>query len=101
MRRLAVVALLFAPSLVRAEDKRCIDAQLTPANDLQLVAWIETTTGTFVDTIFITQQTGTFGLGNRPGRFDFNSGPNWPYGRRITVFPVWAGRHGVRFQIGR
>ena len=31
-----------------------------------------------------------YGLGNRPGRFDFNSGPLWPYGRRITTFPVWA-----------
>src|SRR6185503_15255952 len=33
-----------------------------------------------------------YGLGNRPGRFDFNSGPMWPYGRRETVFPVWAHR---------
>ena len=40
-----------------------------------------------------------YGLGNRPGRFDFNSGPPssdlWPYGRRVTTFPVWAHRHGL------
>ena len=52
--------------------------------------------GDYIDTIYITQQTGTFGLGNRPGRFDFNSGPHWPYGRRITTFPVWShARHRV------
>lgn len=67
----------------------------------QIVAWVETTNGVFVDTAYITAQTGTFGLGNRPGRFDFNSGPHWPYGRRITVFPVWAHRHGLSWdQVG-
>jgi fibronectin type III domain protein len=68
-----------------------------PQIDPQIVAWIEKPSGQFVKTVFITQQTGHYGLGNRPGRFDFNSGPNWPYGRRITVFPVWANRHGVAF----
>ncbi len=61
----------------------------------QIVAWVEDTAGQYVDTIFITQQTGSFGLGNRPGRFDFNSGPKWPYGRRVTVFPVWAHRRAA------
>jgi hypothetical protein len=63
----------------------------------QIVAWIEKPSGEYVQTIYITQQTGRYGIGNRPGRFDFNSGPGWPYGRRITVFPVWANRHGVVF----
>lgn len=63
----------------------------------QIVAWIEDTSGNYVDTIFITQQTGTYGLGNRPGRVDFNSGPSWPYGRRLGVFPVWSHRHGLSF----
>jgi hypothetical protein len=61
----------------------------------QIVAWIEDTAGNYVDTVFITQQTGTFGLGNRPGRWDFNSGPRWPYGRRLTVFPIWAHRRAA------
>lgn len=61
---------------------------------LSIVAWLETPAGELVDTIFITEQVGTYGLGNRPGRMDFNSGPDWPYGRRITTFPVWAHRHG-------
>ena len=69
----------------------------SPEIDPQIVAWLEKPSGEFVQTIFITQQTGRFGLGNRPGRFDFNSGPNWPYGRRITVFPVWSNKHGIVF----
>lgn len=56
----------------------------------QIVVWLEDAAGNYKETLFITQQTGTYGLGNRPGRFDFNSGPHWPYGRRLTVFPVWA-----------
>ncbi|MGN6104171.1 MAG: CFI-box-CTERM domain-containing protein [Kofleriaceae bacterium] len=60
---------------------------------VQVVAWLEDASGTYRQTVMITRQTGTFGLGNRPGRYDFNSGPMWPYGRRTTVFPVWAHRY--------
>ena len=77
---------------------RCVDVSFTPSDNLQIVAWIATAAGDYVDTLFITQQTGTFGLGNRPGRFDFNSGPIWPYGRRITTFPVWSHANGQAFE---
>lgn len=63
----------------------------------QIVAWIEDRNGVYVDTVFITQETGIYGLGNRPGRFDLNSGPLWPYGRRVTTFPVWSHKHGLEF----
>src|SRR4051812_7716319 len=96
----AVLALVGAPAF--GEDKRCIHVDYKPMGrpDLtagknpgsQIVAWLEDGSGKFVDTIYITAQTGTYGLGNRPGRVDFNSGPFWPYGRRITTFPVWAHR---------
>lgn len=101
--------LLVSPRLALAGGGACrvLDVDYLPAQGtnpdvtlrvpLQVVAWIETADGTYVDTVFITQQTGTYGLGNRPGRFDFNSGPAWPYGRRITTFPVWAHRHGLEF----
>jgi len=69
----------------------------SPAIAPQIVAWLETPAGQYVQTIYITQQTGRYGLGNRPGRFDFNSGPRWPYGRRTTVFPVWASKQPVEF----
>ena len=89
-----------------AGDCHVVDLDFAPAESpngpgmrfpIQMAAWIEDTGGVYVDTIYITQQTGTFGLGNRPGRYDFNSGPRWPYGRRITVLPVWAHRHGLTF----
>jgi hypothetical protein len=110
IRRLAwVVApcLAIGPSTAGAAGEcHVVDLDFTPAESpnqtgmqfpLQMVAWIEDLQGNYVETIFITQQTGTFGLGNRPGRFDFNSGPRWPYGRRLTVLPVWAHRHGITF----
>ncbi|HWO25347.1 MAG TPA: fibronectin type III domain-containing protein [Kofleriaceae bacterium] len=93
------LALLPAPSA--AEQCQVVDVDFLPADlpggvmkrPLQIVAWIEDGQGKFVETIFITRQVGTFGLGNRPGRWDFNSGPLWPYGRREGVLPVWAHRY--------
>jgi hypothetical protein len=99
MRAGAVALLLLVCQTASADDARCIDVQFTPTDKLQIVAWIETASGQYLDTLYITQQTGSFGLGNRPGRFDFNSGPMWPYGRRITTFPVWAHRHGHAFPV--
>jgi hypothetical protein len=94
---LLFIPLWAAPTTARADTTSCVDVQFTPTDQLQIVAWVETASGQYVDTLYITQQTGSFGLGNRPGRFDFNSGPNWPYGRRITTFPVWSHRHGIEF----
>ncbi len=97
---------LLAPRAADADNAcRVVDVSFTPTDGLQMVGWVEKPDGTFVDTIYITQKTGRYGLGNRPGRFDFNSGPPpsaghddmWPYGRRITTFPVWAHRHGKTF----
>ena len=97
---LAAPLVVFASAAAEAEGQRCIHVDVMPtartdlsggkSRGVQMVAWIEDTSGTFVDTAFITAQTGSFGIGNRPGRPDFNSGPNWPYGRRESVFPVWA-----------
>ncbi|HEY1548169.1 MAG TPA: fibronectin type III domain-containing protein [Kofleriaceae bacterium] len=99
MRCPATVAMLLAATTAtaNADSKRCIAAELTPSPDLQIVVWLEDAQGNFIDTLFVTQQTGTYGLGNRPGRFDFNSGPMWPYGRRVDTFPVWAHRNGQSF----
>ena len=101
-QNLVLIALLALAGTARA-DNQCRLVRLTfePTDQLQIVGWIEKADGTFVDTIYLTQKIGRFGLGNRPGRFDFNSGPvlndMWPYGRRITTFPVWAHRHGKTF----
>jgi hypothetical protein len=94
-------SLALSPATTAAEQCQVVDVDFTPAQlasgsmrlPLQIVAWIEDPSGKFIETVFITRQTGTFGLGNRPGRSDFNSGPLWPYGRRTGVFPVWAHRY--------
>jgi hypothetical protein len=116
--RVALLAPLTAlgpqPAEAGGADCRVGEVDFVPADltggpmrtPLQIVAWIEDAAGTFIDTVYITAATGTYGLGNRPGRFDFNSGPMWPFGRRTTVFPVWAHRHGrtwseLVFQNGR
>jgi hypothetical protein len=76
---------------------RALEVQFTPLGDPQIAIWIETAGGAFVDTIMVTRLIGTFGLGNRPGRFDFGGGYLWPYGRREHALPVWAHRRGVAY----
>jgi hypothetical protein len=104
----AVLAGLDAAGTAHAETRcRTLAVDFLPAESpnadptlrmpLQIVAWLETADGAFVETLFITQAVGTYGIGNRPGRFDFNSGPLWPYGRRTTVFPVWAHKKPLDF----
>ncbi len=78
---------------------RVVQLEMTPTPDLQIVAWVEDREGNYIDTAFITRTTGSYGLGNRPGIMEFDSGPLWPYGRRVTTFPVWAGRHGMSWPL--
>jgi hypothetical protein len=103
-----ILALLLVPQ-GRADAQTCrvVDIAFTPGGFAatgeepeivpQIVAWLEKPTGEYVDTMYITNQTGRYGMANRPGRFDFNTGPNWPYGRRVTVFPVWSNRQPLKF----
>ncbi|HTR51086.1 MAG TPA: fibronectin type III domain-containing protein [Kofleriaceae bacterium] len=100
--RALVIACVLAPAgVVRGDAGQChvVAIDFVPTDQLQIAAWVEQPDGTFVDTIYLTQKVGLFGLGNRPGRFDFNSGPIvhdlWPYGRRVTVLPVWANRRAA------
>ncbi len=107
--RVLFALVLMASGHAWAEQGVChvVDVQLQPQKrtDLrpgrqhapQIVIWVEDASGAFVDTVFITQKTGTYGIGNRPGRADFNSAPLWPYGKRITTFPVWADKKPERF----
>jgi hypothetical protein len=100
---LAAAALLAGDlgSHAQGEEPECrvVEFEVMPTDDLQMVVWLEDAAGNYVDTLFITRKTGSYGLGNRPGIMDFNSGPWWPYGRRVTTFPVWAHRHGKSFPL--
>ncbi len=107
MKRWVLFAVLGSTVPAAADPTQCkiVDTTLQPStgNDdrfpPQIVAWIEDPSGGFVETAFITQAVGTYGLGNRPGRFDFNSARWWPYGRRITTFPVWSTKQPLRWPL--
>ena len=65
----------------------------------QIAVWVESADGaTFVDTAMVTNAVALYGIGNRPGRWDFRSGPLFPYGRRPMALPVWAHRRGVQYR---
>lgn len=65
----------------------------------QVAVWVESADGArFVDTVMVTNAVGLYGIGNRPGRWDFRSGPRFPYGRRPMALPVWAHRRGQTYQ---
>ncbi len=97
--------MVLAPATALADRPAgvCVDVgvDFTPTDSMQIVAWVEKTDGTYVDTVYVTHKIGRFGLGNRPGRSDFNTGSptgdTFPYGRRTMTFPVWAHRHGKTF----
>jgi hypothetical protein len=111
----SIVALAVLAMTIRADAAdQCVNltVHFTPTDSLQTVVWItkdDPPAYTYVDTLYITAKTGHFGMGNRPGRMDFNSGPPpnpaagitemWPYGRRINTFPVWAHKHGHTFPL--
>lgn len=100
----ASIALSIVVALPAAAQQRVMDLYFRPTRHASLVAWAEQidpanpdAPGTFMGTILLTQLVGRYGLGNRPGASEMNSGWRWPYGRREGVLPVWAHRHGIQF----
>src|SRR5687767_7410274 len=91
---IATIGLLLA---AQVGTDRAFEVEFTPLGNPQIAVWLETADGTFVDTVMVTRLIGTFGLGNRPGRYDFGGGHLWPYGRREHALPVWAHRRGVTY----
>jgi hypothetical protein len=60
----------------------------------QIAVWIETADHALVDTLMVTSLTATRGIGNRPGIWNFRSGPKFPYGKRWMALPLWAYARG-------
>lgn len=87
------------PSDATPPDTRVLRVEMRPSPNLQIVVWLEDAAGAFIDTIMITDAVGRYGLCNRPGIMEFNSGPRWPHGRRTSTFPVWAHRHGQEYPL--
>jgi hypothetical protein len=82
--------------LVRDPAGACHFDETHPDFGPQVAVWIEAADSSrFVDTLMVTNAVALYGIGNRPGRWDFRSGPRFPYGRRPMALPVWAHRRGI------
>jgi hypothetical protein len=89
----------FQPDCYRPDpSSACVQtvARLDPGP--QIAVWVQSADGTqFVDTLMVTNLTAVRGIGNRPGRWDFLSGPWFPYGKRQMALPIWAHARGVLY----
>jgi hypothetical protein len=88
----------FQPDCFRAADgSTCL--QKVDKLDLgpQIAVWIETADHQFVDTLMVTNMVAARGLGNRPGEWNFLSGPKFPYGKRTMALPIWAHARNVLY----
>ena len=65
----------------------------------QIAVWVENADrSVFVDTLFVTNQVGARGIGNRPGLSNFVSSPKSPYGKRQMALPIWAHSRGKLYR---
>jgi len=88
----------FQPDCFRP-DERSACVQSVSHMDLgpQIAVWLQDSSGAFVDTLMVTNATSVRGIGNRPGRWDFLSGPLFPYGKRTMSLPIWAHARGKTY----
>lgn len=88
-----------ATTSARAQNQSRLTFHLQPAKRVQLAVWVESDTGAQFRTVLLTSSVARYGIGNRPGALEMNSGFHWPYGRREGVLPVWGNRRiGVGHQ---
>ncbi len=89
---LALLALLALPASApaTARAQRILEIGFTPTRRAQIAVWIADADGNYLRTLSLTQSVSLYGIGNRPGALEMNSGFRWPYGRREGVLPVWA-----------
>ena len=94
---LALLSALVAAPARADDDDVLLEIHYEPVPDLQIAIWVTDAEGNFVQDVFVTQSTGTLGIGNRPGRWDFLSSWRFPYGPRPQVLPVWAHARGKTY----
>ncbi|MBX3268660.1 MAG: hypothetical protein KF729_00270 [Sandaracinaceae bacterium] len=98
--RLAFLVTLLLASTAAAQARR-VEVRFTPTARAQLAVWIESADEERFATLRLTQSVSYYGIGNRPGALQMNSGFRWPFGRREGTLPIWAHRRlahqGVAF----
>lgn len=94
LRGLIALGVLAAPGSAVAADDVLVELHFKPVPNAQIAIWLTDANGEFVQDVLVTQSTGTLGIGNRPGRWDFLSSWRFPYGPRPQVLPVWAHARG-------
>src|SRR3954468_7410636 len=89
---------VFQPDCFRADaSSPCVQSVSHMNLGPQIAVWLQDSSGKFVDTLMVTNATSVRGIGNRPGRSDFLSGPLFPYGKRIMSLPIWAHARGKTY----
>jgi hypothetical protein len=90
------VAYTFQPDCYHPDGAGTACRQTLQHLDLgpQIAVWIETSDHALVDTLMVTNLTAVRGIGNRPGIWNFRSGPKFPYGKRWMALPLWAYARG-------
>lgn len=88
----------FQPDCYRPdESSACVQSVSRMDFGPQIAVWVQDGNGLFVDTLMVTNATAVRGIGNRPGRWDFLSGPLFPYGKRVMSLPIWAHARGKTY----
>ncbi|MES1158225.1 MAG: CFI-box-CTERM domain-containing protein [Haliangium ochraceum] len=100
---------VFQPDCYRPDPgSACVQSQAHMELGPQIAVWLQDGNGAFGyvssqdgtrkdGTLMITNAVARRGIGNRPGRWDFLSGPLFPYGKRIMALPIWAHARGVTY----
>jgi hypothetical protein len=97
---------VFQPDCYRPDPTSdCVQSHTHMELGPQIAVWLRDGTGAFGylgqdgkrkdGTLMVTNAVARRGIGNRPGRWDFLSGPLFPYGKRAMALPIWAHDRGV------
>jgi hypothetical protein len=87
----------FEPDCYHGAGGACVQTMEHLDFGPQIAVWVETADHALVDTLMVTSATATRGIGNRPGIWNFRSGPKFPYGKRWMALPLWAYARGKLF----